>query len=134
FSPCSRILALRFARLDRCGSGYPADGLSPLGAAFCASGKRHTSVSGHRRTRHLSASRQHRSPCSWRGAEVFFQQEGPSVKKIAILGAGSWGTALAIVLTRSRQPHRISLWAHDPELAEFLRRERANSTYLPGHK
>jgi glycerol-3-phosphate dehydrogenase (NAD(P)+) len=56
------------------------------------------------------------------------------VKKIAILGAGSWGTALAIVLTRSRQPHRISLWAHDPELAEFLRRERMNSAYLPGHK
>lgn len=55
------------------------------------------------------------------------------MKKIAILGAGSWGTALAIVLTRSRQPHRISLWVHDPELAEFLRRERVNSAYLPGH-
>lgn len=56
------------------------------------------------------------------------------MKKIAILGAGSWGTALAIVLTRSRQPHRISLWARDPELAQFLRRQRVNSTYLPGHK
>jgi len=56
------------------------------------------------------------------------------VKKIAILGAGSWGTALAIVLTRSRQPHRISLWAHDAALAEFLCRERVNTTYLPGHK
>jgi glycerol-3-phosphate dehydrogenase (NAD(P)+) len=56
------------------------------------------------------------------------------VKKIAILGAGSWGTALAIVLTRSRQPHRVSVWVHDPELAEFLRREGVNSTYLPDHK
>jgi glycerol-3-phosphate dehydrogenase (NAD(P)+) len=54
------------------------------------------------------------------------------VKKIAILGAGSWGTALAIVLTRSRQPHRIAVWAHDPELAEFLRHERTNSAYLAG--
>jgi glycerol-3-phosphate dehydrogenase (NAD(P)+) len=56
------------------------------------------------------------------------------VKKVAILGAGSWGTALAIVLTRSRQRHEISLWVHDPELAEFLRRERENLTYLPGQK
>jgi glycerol-3-phosphate dehydrogenase (NAD(P)+) len=56
------------------------------------------------------------------------------VKKIAILGAGGWGTALAMVLTRSRQPHKISLWAHDPELAESLCRERENLTYLPGHK
>jgi glycerol-3-phosphate dehydrogenase (NAD(P)+) len=56
------------------------------------------------------------------------------MKKIAILGAGSWGTALAIVLTRSRQPHRISLWVHDPELAEFLCRERENPTYLRGEK
>jgi glycerol-3-phosphate dehydrogenase (NAD(P)+) len=56
------------------------------------------------------------------------------VKKIAILGAGSWGTALAIVLTRSRQPHHISLWVHDRELAESLRHERVNSTYLPEHR
>jgi glycerol-3-phosphate dehydrogenase (NAD(P)+) len=56
------------------------------------------------------------------------------VKKIAILGAGSWGTALAIILTRSRRRHEISLWAHDPELAEFLHRERENSNYLPGLK
>lgn len=56
------------------------------------------------------------------------------MKKIAILGAGSWGTALAIVLKRSHQPHHISMWVHDPELAEFLRRERINSTYLPGHR
>ena len=56
------------------------------------------------------------------------------MKKIAILGAGSWGTALAIVLTRSRQPHEVSLWAHDPELAESLGRQRENHTYLPGCK
>ena len=55
------------------------------------------------------------------------------MKKIAILGAGSWGTALAIVLTRSLQPHRVSMWVHDPELAEYLHRERVNHTYLPGH-
>jgi glycerol-3-phosphate dehydrogenase (NAD(P)+) len=56
------------------------------------------------------------------------------MKKIAILGAGSWGTALALLLSRSRQPHGLSLWVHDPQLAEYLRRERENKNYLPGMK
>jgi glycerol-3-phosphate dehydrogenase (NAD(P)+) len=55
------------------------------------------------------------------------------VKKIAILGAGSWGTALAIVLSRSAQPHHVAMWVHDAGLAESLRRERINHAYLPGH-
>ena len=54
--------------------------------------------------------------------------------KIAILGAGGWGTALAIVLSRSRKPHEISLWAHNAGLAEAIRRDRENRTYLPGSK
>jgi glycerol-3-phosphate dehydrogenase (NAD(P)+) len=54
--------------------------------------------------------------------------------KIAILGGGGWGTALAIVLSRSRKPHEISLWVHNAGLAESIRRERENKTYLPGLK
>ncbi len=54
--------------------------------------------------------------------------------KIAILGGGSWGTALAIVLSRSRRPHDISVWVHEAALAESMRRTRENATYLPGHK
>jgi glycerol-3-phosphate dehydrogenase (NAD(P)+) len=54
--------------------------------------------------------------------------------KIAILGGGGWGTALAIVLSRSRKPHQISLWMRDGGLAESIRRERENKTYLPGAK
>jgi len=54
--------------------------------------------------------------------------------RIAILGAGGWGTALAIVLSRSRKPHEISLWVHNAERAESIRRERENKTYLPGAK
>src|SRR6266576_46236 len=52
--------------------------------------------------------------------------------RIAILGAGSWGTALSVVLSRARKQHEIALWVHNAELAEALQRRRENSVYLPG--
>jgi len=52
------------------------------------------------------------------------------MKNIAIIGAGSWGTALALVAARSG--NRVRLWAHDAEVAALLRRERDNKIYLPG--
>jgi glycerol-3-phosphate dehydrogenase (NAD(P)+) len=54
------------------------------------------------------------------------------VKKIAIIGAGGWGTALAIVLGRSRVPHRIALWVREPEILESLKSEGQNPVFLPG--
>jgi glycerol-3-phosphate dehydrogenase (NAD(P)+) len=56
------------------------------------------------------------------------------MRKIAILGGGGWGTALAIVFSRSRKPHEIALWVHNAELAEAIGRDRENSAYLPGVK
>ena len=55
------------------------------------------------------------------------------MRRIAILGGGSWGTALAIVLSRAYQAHEITLWVRDAVLAESIRRERENKPYLPGH-
>lgn len=54
--------------------------------------------------------------------------------RIAILGGGSWGTALAIILSRSPRSHEISLWVHDGELALEIQRSRENVNYLPGHR
>jgi glycerol-3-phosphate dehydrogenase (NAD(P)+) len=54
--------------------------------------------------------------------------------KIAILGGGSWGTAIAIVLTQSHRAHDVSLWTRSADQAESIRRERENRAYLPGHK
>ncbi len=48
---------------------------------------------------------------------------------IAILGAGSWGTALAILLTKNG--HQITLWDRDPTLIADLQKQRCNNRYLP---
>lgn len=52
--------------------------------------------------------------------------------RIAILGAGSWGTALSVVLSRARKKHEVSLWARDAALAEKLQKNRESSQYLAG--
>jgi len=49
---------------------------------------------------------------------------------IAVLGAGSWGTALAKTL--AERGHQVALWARDSEFAARLASERENKTYLPG--
>jgi glycerol-3-phosphate dehydrogenase (NAD(P)+) len=52
--------------------------------------------------------------------------------RIAILGAGAWGTALAVHLAKARVERSIRLWARDVEQARALAATRENSRYLPG--
>ncbi len=49
---------------------------------------------------------------------------------IAVLGAGSWGTALAIQLCRAGGA--VTLWGHEPELMASIDAARCNERYLPG--
>lgn len=53
------------------------------------------------------------------------------LKPFVILGAGSWGTALALYLSRLGQ--EIRLWSHESDHIEILNKERMNQRYLPGH-
>lgn len=49
---------------------------------------------------------------------------------LAILGAGAFGTALAVAFSGTGQ--RVTLWTHDPDHAEAMARDRANDRRLPG--
>lgn len=50
--------------------------------------------------------------------------------KIAVIGGGSWGTALAQVLAKNG--HEISLWVYEKDLADVINSQHENKQYLPG--
>jgi glycerol-3-phosphate dehydrogenase (NAD(P)+) len=52
------------------------------------------------------------------------------VKRLAVIGGGGWGTALAIVLAPRFE--RVRLWVYEEDLAARLRETRDNDLYLPG--
>src|SRR6185369_582462 len=49
--------------------------------------------------------------------------------KISVIGAGSFGTAMALVA--ARYGNHVMLWAHDPRVAEEMRSTGSNAVYLP---
>jgi len=51
-------------------------------------------------------------------------------KKISVIGGGSWGTALAVLLAEQRS--EVLLWAHNPAVVDELVSNRTNTPYLPG--
>lgn len=53
------------------------------------------------------------------------------MSEIAIIGAGAWGTGLAIVLGR-KGTHRVQLWAHEVDVCESINQSRVNERFLPG--
>ena len=55
-----------------------------------------------------------------------------SIQRTAIVGAGGWGTALAILW--AKRGNDVILWGNDPDRAAKLRASRENADYLPGVK
>ena len=53
-------------------------------------------------------------------------------KKTAVIGAGAWGTALSIIL--SKNFNEVSVWAREGEIVDSVAASRENSVFLPGVK
>lgn len=51
--------------------------------------------------------------------------------RIAVIGAGSWGTTLAALL--AERDNEVRLWVYEKDLAEIIKTRRENTLYLPGH-
>lgn len=52
------------------------------------------------------------------------------MNRIAVIGAGGWGTALANLMAAKGEP--VTLWGYDPQHVEELRATRVNTPFLPG--
>ena len=52
--------------------------------------------------------------------------------RLAVLGGGAWGTALADLLARKEAFEAVTLWAREPEVVDSVNREHANHLFLPG--
>jgi len=53
-------------------------------------------------------------------------------QRISIIGAGAWGTALAVVLRRAKR--EVLIWARTPDVAKTIRARHENPLYLPGQR
>src|ERR1700688_1172807 len=128
-----RLVEICFARFNRRGSRNAIAHLSSMGAASCSANNNHFWNHGRHPPDYLQTRRQHSAPRRRCRTQIFCGQERQNeMTKIAILGGGSWGTALSIVLSRSHKPHDIPLWMRDPAFAYAVNKTRINELYLPG--
>lgn len=52
------------------------------------------------------------------------------MKKVTVIGSGSWGTALAVMLAENG--HEVFIWSRRQDAVDELLKERTNKKYLPG--
>jgi glycerol-3-phosphate dehydrogenase (NAD(P)+) len=60
---------------------------------------------------------------------ITLRKEIVAITRVSIIGSGSWGTALTILLARSN--HNVTLWSRNRVFAETLQKTRVNDRYLP---
>lgn len=53
-----------------------------------------------------------------------------AMKRVAVIGAGNWGTALSATLVKTG--HQVVLWAYEPEVVESVRTRHENTLFMPG--
>lgn len=58
------------------------------------------------------------------------EKRGPDDIKLGVIGAGSWGTALANLL--AEKGYGVNLWAYEPEVRAQIQEQRENKFFLPG--
>src|SRR6266480_2421827 len=115
---------LRVAQLDYRGPERPALGGPPAaGLALCLLGERRA-----RGAHHLRPSAEH-LPAAERDREPISDARQTSVK-VAVIGGGAWGTALADLLARKGE--QVTLWAREAEVVDGVNREHRNEMFLPG--
>lgn len=52
-------------------------------------------------------------------------------RRVAIIGAGSWGTSVARVIAQNRADHEVCLWAYEKQVVRSINEARTNAMYLP---
>src|SRR5262249_34489416 len=80
--------------------------------------------------RHRGAFRRAGGAAGGRGHATGHGPRAVTAGRLAVVGAGAWGTALAVQATRAGFAPR--LWVYEPELLEILRSSSENPWFLPG--
>ena len=52
------------------------------------------------------------------------------MKNVCVLGAGAWGTSVSTLLAHNG--YNVTLWCHEPQVAETINAAHHNERYLPG--
>src|SRR5262249_25955536 len=81
--------------------------------------------------RDREASSEYLSPVAWHGVSLRQNEGKRSMSRIAVMGSGAWGTAIALSLA-NRGGHDLTLWSHSRGVSETIAELGENTTFLPG--